>query len=478
MKHTVYIVDDEESDLSLMTAMLEREGFLTATFPRPRQALRQIREDPPDAVITDMVMPGMTGLELLEEIRQAYPTLPVIVITAREKEGDAERAFEAGASDFVTKPVSRADLTARVGRAIWEAPAKQLLERTAKKIYDDIVGSHPRIQEVRDFVKQVASVPRASALLLGESGTGKNMVARVLHAASDASRFRFVEVNCAALPAHLVEEELFGYEKGVFADAGETKKGLVEEAHQGTLFLDQVESLSIELQAKLLTFLESRTFRRLGSNQERSVELRVVAASNADLRGEIRAGRFREDLYYRLNAARITLPPLREIRSDIPALTRHFLRRGAEYFAMPVPGLDEDCLPSLMEYDWPGNARELRNAAERSLIFSEGETVWVEPTVTAGVGGRSSGRAGTGDGEVASGPPSGDAVVVLPRGLPLEDVERRYIRETLDDAGGDVSLAAERLGLNPDVLRTRGTELGILDEDEVRDPDDPGGEDG
>lgn len=466
MKHTVHIVDDDESDLALMTAMLEREGFLTAGFSRPREALRGIREDPPDAVVTDMVMPGMTGIELLEEIREAYPTLPVIVITAREDEGDAERAVEAGASDFVTKPVSGADLTARVGRAIWEAPAKQLLERTAKKIYDDIVGSHPRIQQVRDFVKQVASVPRASALFLGESGTGKNMVARVLHAASDASRFRFVEVNCGALPAHLVEAELFGYEKGVFSDAAETKKGLVEEAHQGTLFLDQVESLPIDLQAKLLTFLESRTFRRLGSNQERTVELRVVAASNASLQEEIDAGRFREDLYYRLNAARITLPSLREIRSDIPALTRHFLRRGAEYFAMPVPELDEACIPALMEYDWPGNARELRNAAERSLIFSKDDTVWVQPTVAPGAP-ATSGPATEPPGEGAGAPgTAGRAdVVALPRGLPLDEVERRYIRETLEDAGGDVSEAAARLEVDAEALRARGVDLGILEDE-------------
>jgi len=468
VKPTVYIVDDQESELALMTAALERDGFLTATFSRPRDALDRIREEPPDAVITDIVMPGMTGLQLVEQIRETYPTLPVIVITGREKEGDAEQAFEVGANDFVTKPISRADLTTRVGRAIWEAPAKQLLERTAKKIYDDIVGSHPRIQEVRDFVKTVASVPRASALLLGESGTGKNMVARVLHAASDASRFRFVEVNCAALPAHLVEAELFGYEKGVFSDAAETKKGLVETAHQGTLFLDQVESLSPELQAKLLTFLESRTFRRLGSTQERSAELRVVAASNSDLQREIEAGRFREDLYYRLNAARITLPPLREIRSDIPDLTRHFLRRGAEYFAMPVPNLDEACLPFLMEYHWPGNARELRNAVERSLIFSKGETVFVEPTVPTGGRGRASmiPRTSVVAGSGSSTDPSPEDVVALPRGLTLEEVARRYIQETLEDTHGNVSEAAERLGVTRKVLRLRRKELGLMGSDE------------
>ncbi|MDX1567428.1 MAG: sigma-54 dependent transcriptional regulator [Longimicrobiales bacterium] len=400
MKSTVYIVDDEESELALMTAALEREGFLTAGFTR-------------------------------------------------------------------------------LGRAIWEAPAKQLLERTAKKIYDDIVGSHPRIQAVRDFVKRVASAPRASALLLGESGTGKNMVARVLHAASDASRFRFVEVNCAALPGHLVEAELFGYEKGVFSDVGETKKGLVEEAHKGTLLLDQVESLPPELQAKLLTFLESRTFRRLGSTQDRTVDLRVVAASNSDLHEEMDSGRFREDLYYRLNAARITLPPLREIRSDIPALTRHFLQRGAEYFAMPVPELDEGCLPALMEYDWPGNARELRNAAERALIFSRGDTVFVEPTVPAGVvgvpsldsGGK---RVGGADASVSPGHAGAGAassegeVVTLPRGLTLEEVERRYIRETLAEAGGSLSEAAERLGLTPEGLRDRQKELGLPEDAETR----------
>jgi len=455
---TVYIVDDDAAQLTLLTAQLEKAGFATAVFSDPREALEEILREPPDMVITDVVMPELSGIELLLAIRKDCPTLPVIVITGSEMGGDAERAFEAGASDFLTKPVSRVQLVTRVRRALEDAPAQELLQRTVERLFDDIVGSHPRIEEVRRFIHHVASVARAPALLLGESGTGKNQVARVLHGASEASRYRFVEVNCATLPGNLMEAELFGYEKGAFTGAGETKKGLVEAAHQGTLFLDEVGTLSPELQAKILTFLESKTFRRLGSTQERSVDLRIVAATNADLEAEVGAGRFREDLFYRLNTAQIVLPALRDIPSDIPELTRHFVGRSAGYFAMPVPELASECLPELMEYAWPGNARELRNAVERALIFfSSADQLWVKPTASMSSAGPSAtlGAASRVD----------NGVMWLPRGLTLEDAERRYIEETLKEVDGSVSRAAEQLGVTRKVLWLRRKKLGLLEDD-------------
>ena len=454
MVQTVYIVDDERTELTLLTAQLEKVGLKTAAFSDPRRALEAILTEPPDAVITDVVMPGLSGIDLLRQVRARFPALPVIVITGKQANGDAESAFEAGATDFLTKPVSPHDLTTRVRKALEDAPAQELLRRTVERLFADIVGTHPRIEEVRRFVQQVAAVPRAPALLRGESGTGKNQVARALHHASEASRYRFVEVNCAALPENLIEAELFGHEKGAFTGAGEAKKGLVEAAHLGTLFLDEVGALAPALQAKVLTFLESKRFRRLGSTEERSVDLRILAATNADLEAEVASSRFREDLFYRLNTAQVTLPPLREIRTDIPQLTRHFAKRGAEYFAMPVPEVAPDCLRGLMEYDWPGNARELRNAVERALIFSDGKELWVTPPSPTGPP-----RAP--QAPVARTSRDGD-FVAMPRGLTLEEVERRYIEQTLEETGGSVAEAAERLGLTRKALWLRRRKHGLI----------------
>jgi transcriptional regulator with PAS, ATPase and Fis domain len=307
------------------------------------------------------------------------------------------------------------------------------------------VGSHDLVQQVREFVDQVASVAQVTALLLGESGTGKNMVARAIHGASLQAHMRFVEVNCAALPASLLEAELFGYEKGAFTDARQMKKGLVEVAEGGTLFLDEIGSMPLELQAKLLTFLESRSFRRIGSTREQQVSVRVIAATNVDLAGEVARGNFREDLYYRLNVASKVLPPLRAIKSDIPAIARHFVKRAAEYFAKPVPEIEAESLERLKRYDWPGNARELRNVIERSMIFSRDHVLRM-PELTS----------------PSSAPAAPPNSVPIPRGLTLEEVERMYIEATLADVGGSINAAAARLGVSRKVLWQRRKRHGMV----------------
>jgi len=445
---TVLIVDDDADQVALLTAQLERtRRFVTEAFTSAQKALEHVAQDPPDAIVTDLVMPGMDGLALTRSVREMHPLLPIVIVTAHGQEGDAERALEAGATDFVTKPVDAGMLATRITRALRQVPSNELLEDAQRKKFDPhgIIGAHALVREVRRFVEQVAAVQNVSALLLGESGTGKNLVARAIHAAGPASTYRFVEINCAALPANLLEAELFGYEKGAFTDARQTKKGLAEEADGGTLLLDEIGSMPLELQAKLLTFLESRTFRRIGSTREIRVSLRVIAATNAEIAAESAAGRFREDLFYRLNVASHTLPPLRKIRSDIPEIARHFVETAAEYFAKPVPTLEAESAERLQHYDWPGNARELRNVIERALIFSQGPSLTVGPL------------------QASANASADGSVIPIPRNRTLEEVERIYIEATLDELDGNVNAAAERLGISRKVLWARRKRLGLLE---------------
>ncbi|HEX2091411.1 MAG TPA: sigma-54 dependent transcriptional regulator [Longimicrobiaceae bacterium] len=450
MNPTVFIIDDDPDQVALVTVQLERtRRFVTKGFTRPEEALEELRSEPPDAIVCDLVMPGLDGIALTARVRETHPTLPVIIATARGTEEDAERALRAGATDFVTKPIEPRSLVTRITHSLEEVPAQELLSSVARQKFDPhgIVGSHPLVEEVRRFVRNVAAVPHVSALLLGESGTGKNLVARAIHTAGQAANYRFVEVNCAAIPGNLIEAELFGYEKGAFTDAKQTKKGLVEVADGGTLFLDELGAMPLDLQAKLLSFLEARTFRRIGATREMSVSLRVIAATNADLASEVAKGNFREDLYYRLNVASQVLPPLRAIRSDIPEIARHFVKRAADYFGKPVPEIDPSGLERLQRYDWPGNARELRNVVERSMIFSGDRVLRIAEPLPA-----------------TAAAPVPTNTVSLPRGLTLEEVERRYIEATLNELGGNVSAAAEQLGVSRKVLWQRRKRHGMLNE--------------
>ena len=450
MQPTVFIVDDDPDQVALVVAQLERtRRFVTCGFTRVAEVLDALSVEPPDAIVCDLVMPEMDGVAFTQRVREEHRTLPIIIATARGTDSDAERALRAGASDFVTKPIEPSVLATRISRCLEAVPAQELLTEAARNKFDPhgILGSHPLVQQVREFVTNVAAVPQVSALLLGESGTGKNLVARAIHTAGTAKNYRFVEINCAAIPPHLLEAELFGYEKGAFTDAKQTKRGLVEVADGGTLFLDELGTLPLEMQAKLLSFLESRTFRRIGGMREISVNLRVIAATNADLAAEVATGRFREDLYYRLNVASTLLPPLRAIRSDIPELARHFLKRAAEYFGKPLPRLESDGVEQLQRHDWPGNARELRNVIERALIFSRDSVVRFDELAPVTVS-----RAVDG--------------VAVPLGLTLAEMERTYIDATLRHLRGNVAAAARQLGVSRKVLWQRRKRHGLLEQDD------------
>ncbi|MEQ8329488.1 MAG: sigma-54 dependent transcriptional regulator [Longimicrobiales bacterium] len=462
-RHTVLIIDDDPGQLALLAAQLERRGhFRTQTTTSPTEGLSLAEELAPDLVICDVSMPGMDGLEVTRRLKSRYPALPVIILTGLDREGGAEAAYAAGATDFAAKPLEGAPLVARVEHALQDSPQREHLLEVARRERSDqlILGAHPRIEAVRQFIHNVASVPRVPALILGESGTGKNLVSRAIHGASEGAPYRFVEVNCAALPANLLEAELFGYEKGAFTDARQAKQGLVEVAAGGTLMLDEIGTLPLELQAKLLTFLESRHFRRVGGTDDREVQLRIVAATNADLESDVQAGRFREDLYYRLNVAQVTLPPLRDIRSDIPQLVEYFVARTAGYYGRTIPRVAPRSLTPLQLHDWPGNVRELRNVIERAMIFAKGDELAIpDPARAFGTPGAGSEDGAPGSGTDASAGPGSPAI---PLGLTLEEVERRYIEATLDACDGQVAVAAERLGVTRKVLWMRRKKLGIL----------------
>jgi DNA-binding NtrC family response regulator len=461
MTRKLFIVDDDLVFAKLLAANLGGEGALSVElFSDARKMLDRRLEEPPDAVITDLMMPDIDGIELTRQLRATDASLPIFVLTASTEMASAIAALKAGATDYLTKPVNVDELLTQLRRAIDERPMREeaaTLEKTRKAKFSAgaILGEAPAIEQVREFVRRVAAIPNATVLLLGESGTGKNLVARTLHYTSAQAKARFVEINCSALPAHLLEAELFGYQRGAFTDARESKKGLIEVANGGTLFLDEIGELSMELQAKLLNVLESRRFRRVGGTEEIEVNLRLIAATNRDLEAHVRSGRFRQDLYYRICVVTCTLPPLRELPSDVPVLANHFRELFNRQFKKNVHTIAPEVLDGLAGWQWPGNVRELRNVLERAMIFADGDTLLPEhlpPLAGFDV------RAPSGNGHAS---PNG-AGYRIPRGLTLAEVEKEYIRFTLEELEGDIQRSAESLGISRKSLWERRKRHGLL----------------
>jgi two-component system, NtrC family, response regulator AtoC len=455
MNPKVYILDDDLVHAKLVAANLGPGRFRTQVFDRPEALLARHAEEPADAVFTDLVMPELDGVEVTRRLRTTDRHLPIFVLTGHADVATAIEALKAGATEYLTKPVNVDELTTLLTRALAERPLLEegaSLEQARGREYSvqAILGEHPKIEEVRAFVRRVAAIPRPTVLLLGESGTGKNLVARALHYSTPRDLGRFVEINCSTLPAHLLEAELFGYKKGAFTDARESKRGLIEVADGGTLFLDEIAELDPELQAKLLNFLESRRFRRLGGTDEIEVALRLVTATNRDLEALVKEGRFRPDLYYRITVAALTLPALREIKSDLSLLTDHFRDTFNREFKKHVESVDAAALAALQAWDWPGNVRELRNVIERAMIFSDGPTLKAADLPPLGqLDRRPRGK-------------SRPDHFQLPRGLSLAEAEREYVRHTLEDTGGDIQRAAEILGISRKNLWEKRKKYGLL----------------
>ncbi|MGA8366655.1 MAG: sigma-54-dependent transcriptional regulator [Candidatus Acidiferrales bacterium] len=448
---SILIVEDEQKLRRLIELHLAGENFAPHAVPDAEAALALLHTGHFDLIVTDFKLPGMNGLEFLQAVKRFDAALPVVVMTAYGTVESAVDAMKAGASDYVLKPFSLAELVLVIRK---ELDSRQLRDenRSLREAlghryeYENIVARSEKMQAVLALVERAA--PTNSTILLGgESGVGKDLIARAIHTHSHRASGPFVKINSTAIPENLLESELFGYEKGAFSGASTSKPGKFEMADKGTLFLDEIGDVPGATQVKLLRVIQEREFERLGSTKTLKVDVRLVAATNRDLRAALEEGTFREDLYYRLNVVAIDIPPLREHKEDIPALANFFLEKFARDTGKPVRTITPQAMKLLMDFHWPGNVRELENILERGVTLSAGSALDV------------------GDIHLDPAPsraPAGPSLV-LPEGTTLEQWEEQMIREALRLANGNKSQAARALGLSRNALRYRLSKMGLPD---------------
>jgi two-component system response regulator HydG len=451
---TLLVADDDAAVRLSLERTLSREGYVVVLAPDGQAALDRLREGGVDLLLSDLKMPGLTGLELLKLAKELAPDVDVIILTAFGTVEEAVRAMKDGAIDFLTKPLQRAQLL-RVVRQALERRALIQQNRALQQRLDDLlrqgnmIGVSPAFRQMMTLIRQVAD-SSATVLIQGESGTGKELVARAIHDGSPRHAGPFVAVNCAALPETLLESELFGYEKGAFTGAAGRKEGRFELADGGTLFLDEVADLSALTQPKILRVLQEGEFVRVGGTRTLRVDVRIVTATNQDLAQLVRDKRFREDLYYRLNVITVTTPPLRERREDIRVLAQHFLRVYAAKNNRTLEGFSDEALGCLEAYRWPGNVRELENVVERAVVLARGGVIEVG-NLPGNVTERSVTFARA---EPAAGAPAvpgtvPDGVFTIRIGTPLAEIEQRVLEETLRFVKGNRTVTAKLLGIDP-----------------------------
>ncbi len=444
----VLIVDDEANARTALAELLRDDGFSVETAADGFKALPKLEEFAPDLLLTDLKMPGMDGMELMRKARELLPDLVSVVMTAHGAVETAVTAMRQGAADYLNKPINVDELVIVIGRALearkLQKEAGQLRERLSERNrIESIVGSSPPMLKIFETILQVAP-SRASVLITGESGTGKELVAAAVHEHSNRAAGPFVKLHCAALAESLLESELFGHEKGSFTGAQTRRDGRFQQADGGTLFLDEIGEISPAIQVKLLRFLQEREFERVGGNQTVKVDVRVVAATNRDLATAVKEGKFREDLFYRLNVVSIEMPPLRARPSDVPLLAMKFLQKYSAENEKKIDGFAQDALSMLSQYAWPGNVRELENAIERAVVVCRGSEIGIAdlaPQITANAG------------------RSVDGMPQIP-GSSLAELERYAILRTLEHTGGSTSRAAEMLGISARTIQYRLHEYG------------------
>lgn len=437
----ILVVDDEANAREALAELLREEGYEVETASDGRKALMLLERFDADVVLTDLKMPEIDGLELINRAREIHPNLTFVVMTAFGSIDTAVEAIKRGAENYLTKPLDLSAVTALVERAL----EKSLLVREAARLREQvgsrlsvpgIIGDHPSMQRVLKTVEQVAN-SRATVLVSGETGTGKELIAAAIHHLSNRRDKPFVRLNCAALAESLLESELFGHERGAFTGAQMRREGRFKQADGGTLFLDEISEIPLSTQVKLLRFLQERTFERVGGNETLTVDVRVIAATNRDLRKAMEANAFREDLYYRLDVVRIDLPPLRARPSDIPMLAQHFLEKYARENGREIVGFTDEAIRALLSYSWPGNVRELENAIERAVVLSNEERLGVEAFERTN--------------SLAH---AGDLSALIP-GISLKEIERIAIEKTLAATNGSRAKTAEILGISRRTLQYR-----------------------
>ena len=472
---TVLVVDDEANLRKVLSALLRREGYRVLSAPDGEEAWDILGHETVDVLLSDLRMPGLDGMQLLKRVIERYRGVPVVMLTAHGTVDTAVDAMKLGAFDYLTKPFDKEELRASIKKAAAHARMRDSepgVRHVGGGSRYGIVGRSPALDDVFRTIEKVAASP-TTVLITGESGTGKELIADALHQESPRANKPLIKINCAAIPRDLIESELFGYEKGAFTGAVTSKPGRFELAHEGTLFLDEINSIPMEMQVKLLRALQSGTFERVGGVSTTQVDVRLVAASNRDLNAEVAGGRFREDLFYRLNVVHIALPPLRERRDDLPLLVERFIEKFNTRLAKDVSGLSDEAFARLMAYAWPGNIRELENVIERAVLFAEGTEVTEDelPNVLRDLdlgvpATREPSRVTRNSAALPPARPSG--VPTEPVG-PLKEIVRRHtyslerdlIGRALRETGGNVTKAARKLQISRKSLQNKMKELGL-----------------
>ncbi len=451
--HRILVVDDEESIRVSLTEALSDGGNVVRAAPGGKETMAILASEMIDLVLLDQNLreSGENGIEILREIRRRHPDVVTIMMTAYGRIESAVEAIKLGCFQYITKPLDLDQLQLLIGSALSTSRLQrevEFLRLQQQKVFDpsEIFGPSKETQRLLALVRKAAASPTSTVLIRGETGVGKELIARQVHTHSPVAAGPFVDFNCSAVPENLVESELFGYEKGAFTDAKGSKRGLFELADRGSLFLDEIAEMPPGMQAKLLRVLETKSFRKLGSTVDIRVHVRVIAATNKDLLQEVREGRFREDLYYRLDVIPVFIPALRERPEDVPVLAAHFIERFARELGRPVPRIATPAMDLLRGYHWPGNVRELRNLMERLILMAGGSEI-TEEDLPANVRG--------GAGEALSGAAGGRILFPQDRFLPLEEIERAAIQHTLARVGGNKTKAAEVLGISRQTLRTK-----------------------
>lgn len=442
MAETILIIDDEVLTLNNLKKALEKEGYEVLLADTGETGIKIFKENRPNLVLVDLMLPGIDGIEVLKQIKETDTNIVVIMITAYEILEKAVAAMKLGAYDYLLKPFKITDLKASVAHGLELQSLRVKISETietekGKYYFDRVIAKSKKMAEVVETARKVATLDKTTVLIKGESGVGKELLARAIHYNSPRADKPFIEINCAAIPENLLESELFGYEPGAFTDARRRKIGVLEKGDKGTIFLDEIADMPRPIQAKVLKVLEEQTFTRLGGTNQIKIDMRLITATNKDLKREIREGNFREDLFYRLNVVPISIPPLRERKEDIIPLTLSFIKEFNQELHRSYKGISEAAAKALLEYNWPGNVRELKNVIERIMALHQVEEILLEHLPlelrSATIQIESPAIQETSGGQ---------------KFLTIEELEKKYIKEVLKFTGGNKSKAAKILGIH------------------------------